>query len=96
MPMNLQALLKVLLHEHLDGGLRPQTVIHLARDHGYAGLPTTSAKEMEEIDFQLDDLEKVMLNGIKSAFPPFDQRLRLIYDVIKPGYAKVQEEQVRT
>ncbi len=32
---------KVLLHDHLDGGLRPQTVIELARDGGYTGLPTT-------------------------------------------------------
>ena len=26
---------KVLLHDHLDGGLRPQTVIDLARAAGY-------------------------------------------------------------
>ncbi len=32
---------KVLLHDHLDGGLRPQTVIELAREGGYGGLPTT-------------------------------------------------------
>jgi len=44
--MNLQALPKVLLHEHLDGGLRPQTVIELARDCGYTGLPTQDAKEL--------------------------------------------------
>ena len=31
---------KVLLHDHLDGGLRPQTVIELAREGGYDGLPT--------------------------------------------------------
>jgi adenosine deaminase len=31
---------KVLLHEHLDGVLRPQTVIDLAKDVGYAELPT--------------------------------------------------------
>ena len=30
---------KVLLHEHLDGGLRPQTLLDLAADQGYAGLP---------------------------------------------------------
>ncbi|MCI0678877.1 MAG: adenosine deaminase [Actinobacteria bacterium] len=29
----------VLLHDHLDGGLRPDTVIDLARDIGYEGLP---------------------------------------------------------
>ncbi len=31
---------KVLLHDHLDGGLRPATVIELAHETGYAGLPT--------------------------------------------------------
>jgi adenosine deaminase len=37
---------KVLLHDHLDGGLRPTTVIELARDAGYDGLPTTDAAEL--------------------------------------------------
>jgi adenosine deaminase len=32
---------KVLLHDHLDGGLRPSTVVELAEQHGYGGLPTT-------------------------------------------------------
>jgi adenosine deaminase len=32
---------KVLLHDHLDGGLRPATIIELARDCGYANLPST-------------------------------------------------------
>jgi adenosine deaminase len=36
----LRSLPKVLLHEHLDGVLRPQTVIELAKDAGYAELPT--------------------------------------------------------
>ncbi|MEU6340433.1 adenosine deaminase [Streptomyces sp. NPDC046977] len=30
---------KVLLHDHLDGGLRPGTVVDLARASGYEGLP---------------------------------------------------------
>jgi adenosine deaminase len=38
-PAALRALPKVLLHDHLDGGLRPQTVIDLAREVGYDGLP---------------------------------------------------------
>src|SRR5829696_5291056 len=46
MPLELQSLPKVLLHEHLDGGLRPQTVIDLALDAGYAGLPTHEPKEL--------------------------------------------------
>jgi len=32
---------KVLLHDHLDGGLRPATVIELAEASGYRNLPTT-------------------------------------------------------
>ena len=32
---------KVLLHDHLDGGLRPATIIELARETGYDALPTT-------------------------------------------------------
>ena len=30
---------KVLLHDHLDGGLRPATVLELAREVGYRELP---------------------------------------------------------
>lgn len=37
---------KVLLHDHLDGGLRPQTVIDLAREHGYPNLPTTDPDDL--------------------------------------------------
>jgi len=37
---------KVLLHDHLDGGLRPATVIDLARECGYAGLPTADPVEL--------------------------------------------------
>ena len=31
---------KALLHDHLDGGLRPATVVDLARETGYGALPT--------------------------------------------------------
>jgi adenosine deaminase len=37
---------KVLLHDHLDGGVRPATVVDLARETGYAGLPTTDVEEL--------------------------------------------------
>jgi len=37
---------KVLLHDHLDGGLRPATVVDLAAETGYAGLPTRDAEEL--------------------------------------------------
>lgn len=42
----LRALPKVLLHDHLDGGLRPETAIELARDQGYTALPTEDAGEL--------------------------------------------------
>jgi adenosine deaminase len=34
---------KVLLHDHLDGGLRPQTIVELARQNGYGRLPADDA-----------------------------------------------------
>jgi adenosine deaminase len=37
---------KVLLHDHLDGGLRPSTVIELAREQGYRKLPTEDADDL--------------------------------------------------
>jgi adenosine deaminase len=43
---SLRAAPKVLLHEHLDGGLRPATVIELARDQGYSALPTSDPLEL--------------------------------------------------
>ncbi len=44
----LRTLPKVLLHDHLDGGLRPQTVIDLAKDLGYDKLPTDDADELNQ------------------------------------------------
>jgi adenosine deaminase len=37
---------KVLLHDHLDGGLRPATVVELAREVGYDALPTTDEADL--------------------------------------------------
>ncbi len=37
---------KVLLHEHLDGGLRPATVLELAQECGYEQLPCTDPEEL--------------------------------------------------
>jgi len=44
--MNIHTLPKALLHDHLDGGLRPQTVIDLASEYGYTKLPTTDVDEL--------------------------------------------------
>ena len=37
---------KALLHDHLDGGLRPATVVDLAREFGYDRLPTTDVDDL--------------------------------------------------
>ena len=36
----------MLLHDHLDGGLRPQTIIDIAGEIGYTALPTHDALEL--------------------------------------------------
>lgn len=46
--VDIRKLPKVLLHEHLDGGLRPSTVIELAAESGYQGLPTTDSKDLAQ------------------------------------------------
>lgn len=42
---DIQALPKISLHDHLDGGLRPQTIIELADEIGYL-LPASDAKSL--------------------------------------------------
>ena len=37
---------KALLHDHLDGGVRPATVVELAGEYGYQGLPTTDVDDL--------------------------------------------------
>jgi adenosine deaminase len=37
---------KVLLHDHLDGGLRPGTVLELADEHGYRELPAADPESL--------------------------------------------------
>ena len=39
---------KVLLHDHLDGGLRPSTVIDLADISGYEELPSNNVEKLSE------------------------------------------------
>ncbi|HLK79031.1 MAG TPA: adenosine deaminase [Streptosporangiaceae bacterium] len=44
----IRAVPKVLLHDHLDGGLRPQTVLELAREIGYQDLPGDNVEELTQ------------------------------------------------
>src|SRR3954454_7588053 len=43
---NLRRAPKVLLHDHLDGGLRPRTVLELADEAGYRSLPADDAEAL--------------------------------------------------
>ncbi len=47
-PARIKAAPKVLLHDHLDGGVRPSTVLELAREVGYQGLPTNDVDELAQ------------------------------------------------
>jgi adenosine deaminase len=47
---------------------------------------------VEAFGYTLDDLRWFTINAMKSAFIPFDERLALIDEVIKPGFASVAAE----
>ncbi|MFI9604129.1 adenosine deaminase [Streptomyces sp. NPDC052043] len=51
---------------------------------------TTMTREMsllvEQAGWTVEDLRTVTVNALKSAFIPFDERVRLIRDVVLPGY----------
>ena len=53
---------------------------------------TSMSREMRaarrsDAGWTLEDLRWVTINAMKSAFIPFDERLAIITDVVKPGYA---------
>ncbi|NJQ00622.1 adenosine deaminase [Streptomyces zingiberis] len=47
---------------------------------------------VDSFDYTLDDMQWFTVNAMKSAFIPFDERLAMINDVIKPGYAELKSE----
>lgn len=57
---------------------------------------TSMSREMallsEAFGYGLDDMQWFTVNAMKSAFIPFDERLRTINEVIKPGYAELRSE----
>jgi adenosine deaminase len=57
---------------------------------------TTTGKELllavNHYNLDLRDLEKITINAMKSAFVHYDERIRVIYDILKPGFARVREE----
>jgi adenosine deaminase len=44
----------------------------------------------EAFGIGLGEMEWMTINALKSAFVPFDERLRLIAEVVKPGYARLR------
>jgi adenosine deaminase len=42
---------------------------------------------VDSFEYGLDDLEWLTINAMKSAFAPFDERLRIINERVKPAYA---------
>jgi adenosine deaminase len=57
---------------------------------------TTLSQEMElavkHYNLTLEDLEKITINAMKSAFAHHDERIRIIYDVLKPRFARMRQE----
>lgn len=57
---------------------------------------TSMSREFEELvrtfHYTLDDMQWFTVNAMKSAFIPFDERLAMINEVIKPGYAGLKSE----
>lgn len=55
---------------------------------------TNMTKEFEAaaraFGLTIDDFEKITINAMKSAFLPYGQRCDLIYNTIKPGYARIR------
>ncbi len=46
----------------------------------------------ETFGFGLSDVEWLTINALKSAFWPFDDRLRIINTIIKPGFASLRDQ----
>ncbi len=53
------------------------------------------AAAVNQYHMTLDDLEKLTINGMKSAFLPYKQRIKTIYDVLKPGFAKARKKYLK-
>ena len=58
-----------------------------------SGVSITSeftALDGEAFGIGLGEMEWMTINALRVAFAPFDERLRLINEVVKPGYARLR------
>lgn len=57
---------------------------------------TSMSHEMNQVveafGWTFEDLQRVTINALKSAFIPFEERLAIIEQIVKPGYAKISAE----
>ena len=57
---------------------------------------TSMSREMyqmvKECDWTFQDLQRVTINALKSAFIPFEERLAIIEEVIKPNFQRISGE----
>lgn len=57
---------------------------------------TTLTKEfltaITYFNLNLEDVERITVNSMKSAFINYNERLKFIYDIIKPGFQKIRDE----
>ena len=58
--------------------------------HGLHAMLSVPLIWNEAFGIGLGEMEWMTINALKSAFVPFDERLRLIAEVVKPGYARLR------
>jgi adenosine deaminase len=60
---------------------------------------TSMTREMNELvkafNWSFLDLQRVTINALKSAFIPFEERLAIIDEIVKPGFAKISEDNAK-
>jgi adenosine deaminase len=49
----------------------------------------------EAFGIGLGEMEWLTINAMKSAFAPFDERIRVINEMVKPGYARLRARETR-
>ena len=57
---------------------------------------TSMSLEMREavkaFNWDIAELQRITINAMKSAFISYPERLKIIDEIIKPGYAKIATE----
>ncbi|MSV87112.1 MAG: adenosine deaminase, partial [Actinobacteria bacterium] len=57
---------------------------------------TSMTNEMQQLvdafEWTFQDLQRVTINALKSAFIPFEERLAIIEEVIKPRFSAISAE----